>query len=69
MVERAPATLAEMAKGRLRAKIPQLREALQIARFSDASAFMIGRLRGQDRAGDAPFRASQGTADDHPWDL
>lgn len=81
--ERDPAVLAEMAKGRLRAKIPQLREALRIARFSDASAFMIGQVLAQIDMLDAqlaayvvkieqamrPFRAGQGTADDHPRDL
>lgn len=78
--ERDPVTLAELAKGRLRAKIPQLREALQIARFSDASAFMIGQVLTQIDMLDTqqaayvvkieeavrPFRTSQTTSDDHP---
>lgn len=55
--ERDPATLAELAKGRLRAKIPQLREALQIARFSDASAFMIGQVLTQIDMLDAQLAA------------
>ncbi|ANZ42554.1 hypothetical protein BBK82_07320 [Lentzea guizhouensis] len=55
--ERDPVTLAEMAKGRLRAKIPQLREALQIARFSDASAFMIGQVLAQIDMLDAQLAA------------
>jgi transposase len=81
--ERDPAVLAEMAKGRLRAKIPQLREALQIARFSDASAFMIGQVLAQIDTLDAqraayvvkieeamrPFHTGQGTAGDHPRDF
>jgi transposase len=45
--ERDPATLADLAKGRLRRKIPQLREALRIARFSDNTAFMIGQVLAQ----------------------
>jgi transposase len=45
--ERDPATFADMAEGRLRAKIPQLRDARRIARFSDASAFIIGQILAQ----------------------
>jgi transposase len=55
--ERDPATLADMPKGRLRAKIPQLCDALRIARFSDASAFMIGKVLAQIDMLDAQLAA------------
>ena len=40
--ERDPAALAELARGRLRAKIPQLREALVASRFREHHAVMLG---------------------------
>lgn len=45
--ERDPDVLADLALGRLRAKMPELREALRIARFSTTTAFMIGQLLDQ----------------------
>ncbi|MDT0305316.1 IS110 family RNA-guided transposase, partial [Streptomonospora wellingtoniae] len=41
--ERDPAVLADLAKGSLRAKRSELERALRVARFSEASAFMIGQ--------------------------
>ena len=40
--ERDPGALAELARGRLRAKIPQLREALAASRFREHHAVMLG---------------------------
>ena len=39
--QRDPAVLAEMARGKMRPKIPQLREALATARFRDHHAWML----------------------------
>ena len=45
--ERDPDVLADLALGRLRAKMPALREALRLARFTPATAFTIGQLLDQ----------------------
>lgn len=55
--ERDPGTLADLAKGKLRRKIPRLREALRIARFSDTTAFMIGQVLAQIDMLDAQLHA------------
>ena len=67
--ERDPEVLAELAKGRLRNKIPELRQALH-GRFEDHHALLvrlalehvehleaaIAQLDGRSRRGDGPFR-------------
>ncbi len=73
------AVLAELAKQRLRSKIPALTEALH-GRFSDHHAFMvrlyldridahsadIGRLDGRIEEAIAPLSLRPGAADEHP---
>jgi hypothetical protein len=70
-----PEVLADLAKGRLRQKIPALREALK-GHFSSHHAFMVGRilahidyldesiadLKLTDRAGDRPFFGAGGAS-------
>ena len=73
-----PEVLADLAKGRLRAKIPALREALE-GRFEAHHALVIGailahldfldeqiaRLSRRDRGAARPFRAGRGRAGQH----
>jgi transposase len=54
--ERDPATLAELARGRMRAKIPQLREALE-GRFSAHHALIIAQMLARIDHADATVEA------------
>ena len=55
--ERDPQVLAELAKGRLRAKLPQLRQALR-GRFSDHHALLVRLALAQQQPGDILVRSN-----------
>ena len=52
---RDPAALAELAKGRMRAKIPQLRDALE-GRFDEHHALIVGEMLARVDAADATIQ-------------
>ena len=61
--ERDPRVLAEMARTRMRAKIPELREALT-GRFSEHHAFLLARMLAHIDALDADIRAVEDRIED-----
>lgn len=61
--ERDPLVLAEMARTRMRTKIPELREAF-IGHFSEHHAFLLGRMLAHIDALDADIRAVEDRIED-----
>ena len=57
--ERDPQVLAELAKGKLRKKLPQLRQALR-GRFGDHHALLIGLAPGAPGGRDRPSGCPRG---------